>query len=87
MPKTTQSNGASSFSIVVLVKQNTSINLTCTWVKKSAEENLGPGVVLKMTESLENSHCMAFSIREVCMGLALPERIKKKCQRCLMTER
>ena len=24
------------------------------------EENMGPGVVFKMTESLQNSHCMAF---------------------------
>ena len=28
--------------------------------KKSAEEILGAGVVLKMTESLENSQCIAF---------------------------
>ena len=28
--------------------------------KESAEENLGPGVALKMTESLQNSHCMFF---------------------------
>ena len=28
--------------------------------KKTAEKNLGPVVVLKMTESLTNSHCMFF---------------------------
>ena len=28
--------------------------------KESAAENLGPGVVLKMTESLQNSHRMGF---------------------------
>ena len=28
--------------------------------KESAEKNLGPDVVLKMTESLQNSHCMIF---------------------------
>ena len=28
--------------------------------KESAAENLGPGVVLKMTESLQNSHRMFF---------------------------
>ena len=32
--ETSQSNGISSFDIVVLVKQGSSINLTCTWVKK-----------------------------------------------------
>ena len=34
--KTSQSNGISSFDIVVLVKQGSSINFTCTWVKKKA---------------------------------------------------
>ena len=34
MLKTSQSNGFSSFDIVVLVKQDTSINLTCSWIKK-----------------------------------------------------
>ena len=28
--------------------------------ESSAEENLGPCVVLKMTKSLQNSHCMCF---------------------------
>ena len=28
--------------------------------KESAEENLGQGVALKTTESLQNSHCMVF---------------------------
>ena len=28
--------------------------------KESAEENLEPGVVLKMTESLQNNYCMVF---------------------------
>ena len=28
--------------------------------KESTEENLGPGVVLKVTESFQNSHCMFF---------------------------
>ena len=32
----------------------------CLGKKESAEENLRPGVFLKMTESLENSHLMAF---------------------------
>ena len=30
--------------------------------KENAEKNLGPGVVLKMTESLQNSHCIFFLI-------------------------
>ena len=59
--KVSLSNGVSSFGIVGLVKQNTSINLICTWGKKeSAEKNLEPGFVLKITESLQNSHCMAY---------------------------
>ena len=29
--------------------------------KESTEENLGPGAILKMTEFLENSHCMFFN--------------------------
>ena len=33
MSKTSQLNGVSSFGIVVLVKQDTSIDFTCTWVK------------------------------------------------------
>ena len=28
--------------------------------KKTAEENLGPGVVLKITEILQNIHCIYF---------------------------
>ena len=36
--KTNQSNGVSSFGIVVLVKQDTSINYTCTWVKKAQKK-------------------------------------------------
>ena len=28
--------------------------------EESAEENLGPGAVLKITESLQSSHCMFF---------------------------
>ena len=36
MSKTSQSNGVLSFNIAVLMKQNTSINLTCTWVKRKA---------------------------------------------------
>ena len=37
MSKTSQSNAVSSFVIGMLVKQNTSINLTWTYVKKKAQ--------------------------------------------------
>ena len=30
--------------------------------KESVKENLGPGVFLKITESLKNSHCLFFFI-------------------------
>ena len=40
MSKTNQSNGFSSFDIVVLVKQDTSINLTCSWIKKKAQKKI-----------------------------------------------
>ena len=53
MSKRSQTGGVLKFGIDVPVKQDTSINLTCTWVKKErTEEILGPAVVLKMTESL-----------------------------------
>ena len=59
--------------------------------KESGEENLGPGVVLKITESLQNSHSIVFLIIsstvshllsgfmiEVCMVFAILKRIGKE---------
>ena len=56
--------------------------------KEKTEENLGPSVVLKVTECLKNSYCTVFfnnffnspslitnSMTEVCMELVLLERI------------
>ena len=61
MSKTSQLNRDSRFGIALLVKQDTSINLTSPWLKKeSLEENQAPGVVLKMTESLQSSHYIFF---------------------------
>ena len=40
MSKTSQSNGFSSFDIVVLVKQDTSINLICSWIKKKVQKKI-----------------------------------------------
>ena len=61
---------------------------------------MGPDVVLKMTESLQNRHCMIFffdnlfnspSVRMnlvyACVALALPKKIGKECQRFLLTEK
>ena len=58
MSKKSLSNGVSSFRNVVLVKNDTLTNLTCTGKKESPKENLGPGIGLKMTESLQYSHCV-----------------------------
>ena len=38
--KTRQSNGTSRIGLVALVKQDTSINLSCTWVKKKAQKKI-----------------------------------------------
>ena len=40
MSKASQSNGISSFSVIVLVKQDTTFNLTWTWVKKKAQKKI-----------------------------------------------
>ena len=61
--------------------------------KESGEENLGPGVVLKITESLQNCHSIVFLIIfstvphllssfmiEVCMVSAILKRIGKECR-------
>ena len=38
--KTSKSNGVSSFSIAVLVKQDTFINLSCLWAKRKAKKKI-----------------------------------------------
>ena len=51
------------FWYVALVKQDTSNQFDLHLGKEErAEENVGVGVVLKMTESIQNSYCMAFLI-------------------------
>ena len=40
MPKTNQSSGVSRFGIAVLVKEDTSISLNCTWVKKKTQKKI-----------------------------------------------
>ena len=100
MSKTSQSNGILSFHITILLKGYLYQFDLHSYKKESGEENLGPGVVLKITESLQNSHFIVFLIIsstvphllwsfmiEVCMVLAIPKRIGKECGRCLLTER
>ena len=100
MSKTSQSNGILSFHITILLKGYLYQFDLHSYKKESGEENLGPGVVLKITESLQNSHSIVFLIIsstvlhllwsfiiEVCMVLAIPKRIGKECGRCLLTER
>ena len=100
MSKTSQSNGILSFHITILVKGYLYQFDLHSDKKESGEVNLGPGVVLKITESLQNSHSIVFLIIsstvphllwsfmiEVCMVLAIPKRIGKECGRCLLTER
>ena len=61
--------------------------------KESGEENLGPGIVLKITESLQNCHSIVLLIIsstvphllsgfmiEVCMVFAILKRIGKECR-------
>ena len=99
MSKTSQSNGILSFHITILVKGYLHQFDLHSDEKESREENLGPGVVVKITESLQNSHSIVFLIIsstvphllwsfmiEVCMVLAIPKRIGKECGRCLLTE-
>ena len=99
MSKTSQSNGILSFHITILVKGYLYQFDLHSDEKESREENLGPGVVVKITESLQNSHSIVFLIIsstvphllwsfmiEVCMVLAIPKRIGKECGRCLLTE-
>ena len=43
------------------VRQNICTSSTCTWLKKRREENLGPSVVLALTECLEDKYCTIFS--------------------------
>ena len=40
MSKTIQANGFSSFGVVVLMKQDTSINFTFTWVKNKVQKKI-----------------------------------------------
>ena len=100
MSKTSQSNGILSFHITILVKGYLYQFDLHSDKKESGEENLGPGFVVKITESLQNSHSIVFLIIsstvphllwsfmiEVCMVLAIPKRIGKECGRCLLTER
>ena len=56
--KTNQSNGFSSFGIVVLVKQDTSINYTCTWVKKRGRKSR----TRCCFKNDRSSHCIFFDI-------------------------
>ena len=46
--------------------------------KESAEENLRPGVVLKMTESLQNSHCVIFFLYNFYNSPALVVKVYEK---------
>ena len=69
--------------------------------KRSSEENLLPGVVLKTTESFQSCHCMFFFfiisstflhlqwsfMKKICMVLAIPKKTGMKCRRYLLTER
>ena len=47
MSKTSPSNNISSFTIAVLVKDDTSINLICTWVKRKAQKKIWVKVFFK----------------------------------------
>ena len=70
--------------------------------KESAEENMGPGLVLNLTEFLQNSHSFLdgffdnffkspslivnLYIGGLC-GIGTSERIGKEYRKCLLTER
>ena len=60
--KTSQSNGILSFHITILVEGYLYQLDLHSDKKESGEENLGPGVVVKITESLQNSHSIVFLI-------------------------
>ena len=62
MSKTSQSNGILSSYITILVEGYLYQFDLHSDKKESGEENLGPGVVLKITESLQNSHFIVFLI-------------------------
>ena len=98
--KKSQSNGILSFHTTFLVKGYLYQFDLHSGKKESREENMGPSVVLIITESLQNSHSVVFLIIsstaphllwsvmiEICMVFAIPKRIGKECRRCLLTER
>ena len=100
MSKKRQSNGILSFHTTFLVKTYLYQFDLHSGKKESREENMGPSVVLIITESLQNSHSVVFLIIsstvphllwgvmiEICMVFAIPKRIGKECGRCLLTER
>ena len=60
MSKTSQSNGILSSYITILVEGYLYQFDLHSDKKESGEENLGPGVVLKITESLQNSLSIGF---------------------------
>ena len=62
MSKTSQSNGILSSYITILVEGYLYQFDLHSDKKESGEENLGPGVVLKITESLQNSLSIGFLI-------------------------
>ena len=91
MSKTSQSNGILSFHITVLVKGYLYQFELHSGKKEGGEENLGPGVVLKITESLQNSHWIVFLIIsstvphllsgfmiEVLYGICNPQKDRKR---------
>ena len=93
MSKISQSNGILSFHITVLVKGYLYQFDLHSGKKEDGEENLGAGVVLKITESLQNSHWTVFLIIsstvphllsgfmiEVCMVFAILKRTGKECR-------
>ena len=62
MSKISQSNGILSSYITILVEGYLYQFDLHSDKKESGEENLGPGVVLKITESLQNSLSIGFLI-------------------------
>ena len=62
MSKTSQSNGILSSYITIIVEGYFYQFDLHSDKKESGEENLGPGVVLKITESLQNSLSIGFLI-------------------------
>ena len=99
MSKTSQSNGVSIFGIAS--KTGYLYQLDLHLGKKSSDENLLRGVVLKTTESFQSCHCMGFFLiisstvlhlqwsfmKKICMVLAIPKKTGMKCRRYLLTER